>query len=86
MFFVLIRRVILMGKDVSNQTVVVLVILAIVVSLVGVLTIFAETTVTEGRVDVGEDSATGSISISVREPLVDTSTGSITLEIAEADT
>ncbi len=74
-----------MVKDISNQTVFVLAILAIVISTLSVATIYYETSALEFRSGVeGNDSGSGSISVSIKEePEPATTEGQISLGIVD---
>ena len=72
-----------MGKDVSNETVLVLAILAILVALLSVATVFFETSgvAFEGA---QEDSSRGRVMLAIAgEPVVDTSQGVVSLTISD---
>ena len=72
-----------MMKDVSNQTVFVLAILAILISVLSVATIFFETSDVELRSSQG-DSSFGRISVSIKEDAgEDVSEGRISVEIVD---
>ncbi len=74
-------------KDVSKQTVVVLAILTIIISLLGVATIFYETSKVETVTIKGEETATGRITLKIGEqkPTESTTEGSINLDINTND-
>lgn len=72
-----------MEKDISNQTVMVLAILTILVSLLSVSTIFMETADTQTNTQ-SEDSTTGTIKLDLKEtPQESNSQGQINLQIKE---
>ena len=73
-----------MAKDISNQTVFVLAILAILVSVLSMATIFFETS--DVRIGGAEtDTSTAQIKLLIAdEPVVSTSDASITLAINDA--
>jgi hypothetical protein len=82
-------------KDVSRQTMVVLVILAIVVSLLGTLTVFRETAGAPKQVDValkpGTPSNVGEVRLEIVDSLpapakpMDSATGRVVMEIVVND-
>ena len=73
-----------MKKDVSNETVVVLAILTIIISLVGVATVFYETAQTKSVSPQQEASASGTVSLRIaEEPPVHSSESTISIKIRD---
>ncbi|MFP4567792.1 MAG: hypothetical protein ACLFN8_02510 [Candidatus Woesearchaeota archaeon] len=73
-----------MKKDISNETVFILAILTILISLLGVATMFFETsTMTQTTNDAPQiDSTTGTIKLEIQDgPQITSSAGQIQLEI-----
>ena len=72
-----------MKKDVSNQTVLILAILAILISVLSVATIHYEASKISTDVVYEDGEAMGTISLEIAsEPQKDASSGSISLDIA----
>lgn len=70
-----------MKKDISNQTLMVLAILTILISLLSVSTIFMETSNTQTNTQ-SEDSTTGTIKLDLKEiPQESNTQGQINLQI-----
>ena len=72
-----------MKKDISNETVFVLAILAILISILSVATVFFETTKI-GTEQIEESSSKGTIKLEIRgEPRETNSQGMVSLNIAD---
>lgn len=74
-----------MSKDVSNQTIMVLAILTILISILGVATIFFETSKVSTTDAEDATVTSGSIRLEIAQPQETTSSGSLKLEIANAN-
>ena len=76
-----------MSKDISNQTVIVLAVLAILVSILGVATIFFETSKVNTTPDIqGTTQSSGTIRLEIAQPSKEVTSGSISLNIDRGDT
>ena len=74
-----------MSKDISNQTVFILAVLAILISILGVATIFFETSNYLSGESPKESTSSGVIRLDIKAPPeADSSSGSVKLDIVDS--
>ena len=73
-----------MAEDISKNTIIILVILTVVISVLGTWTVLNEVNnikvVSSGQPDSGESHTSGKVTLTVTEPPVNDATGKVILE------